>query len=277
MQMRHLQTPMTSQARKLAAALTALAASIQAIPVPGYAHTLILGGLLIAGIEGAIRRSRITTSTPDTGLEIPAVDGANQKASSMKINQAGLNFIGGWEGIVLHPYNDSAGNATIGIGHLIHTGPVTQADLTRYQDFTAVDAYRLLAQDVRTAEDAVRQALGDTQTTQNQWNACVDITYNCGPGPIQETAHLIKAGNWNAATERWQAWDHAGGTIVSGLQRRRAADRELALTTTPQHAWEQQLTHLATTMPDTLRTPRARLQLSRLRTTIHQRVQATDG
>jgi lysozyme len=195
----------------------------------------------------------------------------------MKVDQAGLQFTAGWEGLLLHPYNDSAGNATIGIGHLIHMGPVTQADIGRYQGFTIEDAYQLLAQDIRTAEDAVRQALGDTQVTQDQWNASVDIVYNCGPGPINETAALIKAGNWVAATERWQAWDHAGGVIVAGLQRRRAAERQLALTTTPQHAWEQQLTRLAINMPDSLRTPRARLQLSRLRATIHQRVQTTGG
>lgn len=195
----------------------------------------------------------------------------------MKVNQAGLQFIAGWEGLLLHPYNDSANNATIGIGHLIHYGPVTQADIDHYQGFTVKDAYQLLAQDIRTAEDAVRQALGDIPVTQDQWNACVDIAYNCGAGPIQETAALIKAGNWAAATERWQAWDHAGGTIVPGLQRRRAAERQLALTTSPQHAWELKLTQLATTMPDSLRTPRARLQLSRLRATIHQRIQATGG
>ena len=195
----------------------------------------------------------------------------------MKVNQAGLQFTAGWEGLLLHPYNDSAGNATIGIGHLIHYGPVTQADIDRYQGFTVKDAYQLLAQDIRTAEDAVRQALGDTPITQDQYNASVDIVYNCGIDAINETAALIKAGNWAAATERWQAWDHAGGIILAGLQRRRAAERTLALTSSPQHTWEQKLTQLAITMPDTLRTPRARLQLSRLRATVHQRVQATGG
>jgi lysozyme len=196
---------------------------------------------------------------------------------TMKINQAGLDFIRGWEGLLMHPYNDSANNATIGIGHLIHTGPVTPADEARYRNFTLADAYQLLAQDVHTAETAVQQTLRGTEPTQNQYNAAVDIVYNCGPGPIQETAPLIKAGNWQAATERWQAWDHAGGVVVAGLQRRRAAERALALTTTPQHAWELQLTKLATTMPDTLRTPRARYQLARLRNTIHHRIQATGG
>lgn len=195
----------------------------------------------------------------------------------MKTSHAGLQFIERWEGLLLTPYNDSAGNATIGVGHLIHTGPVTQADIQRYHGFTIADAYKLLAQDVHTAETEVNQLLGNTQVTQDQYNACISLVYNCGPGPLRETTDLIHAGNWQAATERWQAWDHAGGQLLPGLQRRRAAERQLALTTSPAHAWEQQLTRLATTMPDTLRTPRAQHQLARLRATIHQRVQQTGG
>jgi GH24 family phage-related lysozyme (muramidase) len=46
----------------------------------------------------------------------------------MKIDAHGLHLIAGFEGFVDRPYNDSAGNATIGYGHLIHRGPVTLAD-----------------------------------------------------------------------------------------------------------------------------------------------------
>ena len=38
------------------------------------------------------------------------------------MSKAGEAFLAGWEGIVLHPYNDAVNNATIGIGHLIHYG-----------------------------------------------------------------------------------------------------------------------------------------------------------
>ena len=74
---------MTKQGRMLAATLTSLAAGIQATPVPGWAHVLILAGLLVAGAEGAAYRSRrIGSRRIQELMKIQRpVDGANTKAS----------------------------------------------------------------------------------------------------------------------------------------------------------------------------------------------------
>lgn len=64
----------------LAATLTAATAGIQATPVPGWAHVLILGGLLVAGIEGAIARGRRSATARSGQIPLRA-DRANTKAS----------------------------------------------------------------------------------------------------------------------------------------------------------------------------------------------------
>ena len=60
------------------------------------------------------------------------------------LSKAGAAFIGAFEGLRLTPYNDAAGHATVGYGHLLHYGPVTQHDLDKYRGFTTGEAVALL-------------------------------------------------------------------------------------------------------------------------------------
>jgi GH24 family phage-related lysozyme (muramidase) len=45
-----------------------------------------------------------------------------------QLSVRGAHFIDRFEGWRDTPYNNAANNATIGFGHLIHTGPVTAHD-----------------------------------------------------------------------------------------------------------------------------------------------------
>jgi len=45
-----------------------------------------------------------------------------------RISSDGLDLICHYEGMRLEPYNCPAGHATIGYGHLLHKGPVTDED-----------------------------------------------------------------------------------------------------------------------------------------------------
>jgi lysozyme len=168
-----------------------------------------------------------------------------------RLSDEGAAFIAGWEGEVLHPYNDPY-NATIGVGHLIHLGPVTAADTRRYRGFTRQDARALLKGDVGDAEDAIREHI-HSALNQNEWDAVVDLVFNCGPGVLDgSVGELINEGRFAAAGEAMQAWCHAGGVTLEGLVRRRAGDRELLLRPVPayipadEQRWEHeydQLTH----------------------------------
>jgi GH24 family phage-related lysozyme (muramidase) len=62
-----------------------------------------------------------------------------------RLSKKGAAFIGRFEGLRLKPYNDPVGNATVGYGHLIHHGPVTELDLKHYLGLTQAGAEELLA------------------------------------------------------------------------------------------------------------------------------------
>lgn len=160
----------------------------------------------------------------------------------MKLSHNGERFLANWEGVVLHPYNDPANNATIGIGHLIHLGPVTPADVARYQRFRGVhghrnphafdleDAYVLLAQDVASFERDLADYI-HVPLDQNQTDATIDLIYNCGALPLASSfGELLNAKNYADAADDMLTWCHAGGQVLQGLLDRRRAERALFLT-----------------------------------------------
>lgn len=161
--------------------------------------------------------------------------------ADMRLSLDGERFIAGFEGVVLHPYDDGGpgiGNATIGIGHLIHLGVFTQADVDRYRGFTLADAYALLGQDVASTEASIRDAI-TRSLNQNEWDALVSLVFNTGPGVLAAgIAADINAGEMVAAANAWQAWCHANGQVLAGLVRRRQAERALFLTPPPAPAWQ---------------------------------------
>ena len=145
----------------------------------------------------------------------------------MRISAQGIKQLVSEEGLRLEPYNDSAGHATVGIGHLIHFGPVTQADVSRFQGFTEAGAIALLAQDLRPreqfVEDAVTVALG-----QNEFDALVSLVFNIGTGAFAKSTVLrqLNAGARQAAADAFLLWVKGG----AGLADRRRRERELFLT-----------------------------------------------
>jgi lysozyme len=145
----------------------------------------------------------------------------------MRMSAPGLQRLVTEEGLRLDPYNDSAGHATIGIGHLIHFGPVTQADVNRFDGFTEQGAVALLAQDVRPRErfvdDAVTVALG-----QNEFDALVSLVFNIGTGAFSSSTVLrrLNAGERRAAADAFLLFVVGG----AGLANRRRRERELFLT-----------------------------------------------
>jgi lysozyme len=137
----------------------------------------------------------------------------------------GLSLTEGFEGLSLNAYQDQVGVWTIGYGH---TGPDVTSGLTITQD----QAQDLLAQDVASAAAFVNNAVTVT-LGQNEFDALVDFVFNLGAGAFRSSTLLrnLNAGNYAAAANQFDAWDHAGGTVVAGLLRRRQS--ETALFNTP--------------------------------------------
>jgi lysozyme len=141
-----------------------------------------------------------------------------------KTNQAGLNLIKSFEGLYLHSYYDSVHVITIGWGH-------TGKDVHPGQVITQAQAESLLAADLAGSEQAV-QHLVKVQLTPNQFAALVSLVFNVGPGCLHGTrlAAAVNGQRWAEAADDFLAWDHAGGRVLTGLTRRRQAERELFLT-----------------------------------------------
>jgi lysozyme len=153
----------------------------------------------------------------------------------MKISNNGLNLIKTYEGLELTAYPDpGTGGApwTIGYGH---TGPEVHAGLV----WTQQQAEQALASDVAQFERDVT-GLVKVQINQNQFDALVSFAYNCGSDidadDIAEglgDSTLLKklnAGDYDGAANEFPKWNRSGGKVMSGLTKRRNAERSLFLT-----------------------------------------------
>jgi len=109
---------------------------------------------------------------------------------------------------------------TIGWGA---TGPGIGPGTVWTQD--ACDA-RLEADLERYARQVVN-ALGDAPTSQRQFDALVSFHYNTGAIARATLMRKHKAGDFEGAAREFDRWCYAGGRVMKGLARRRAAEAAL--------------------------------------------------
>lgn len=119
------------------------------------------------------------------------------------------------EGVRRFAYNDSAGHATFGVGHLIHLGPVTDADRRRWGtpqrplSMKVVDT--VLARDLAKYERAVRDTFAGSplHPTHSMFDALVSLCFNIGTGGFTTStvAKHLKTGNRLAAADAIMLWD----------------------------------------------------------------------
>jgi lysozyme len=120
-----------------------------------------------------------------------------------------------------HPYICPAGYWTIGYGHLCKPDhpPITEDESEIY-----------MAQDLRTALAATLRYCPVLATEpEGRLAAIVDFTFNLGAGALESSTLLKKlnAGDYAGAQAEFGKWVHAGGEVLPGLVRRRAAEAEL--------------------------------------------------
>lgn len=141
----------------------------------------------------------------------------------MKTNDAGIELIKKFEGLYLKAYQDPIGIWTIGYGH---TGGVKAG-----QKITAAEAEALLRVDLLTAEGDVAR-LVKVPLTPNQHAALVSFAFNLGGGNLAKSTLLkrLNAKDYLGAANEFPKWNKAGGKILSGLVKRRAAEQRLFLT-----------------------------------------------
>jgi lysozyme len=131
-----------------------------------------------------------------------------------------FNLIREFEGCKLRSYQDSVGVWTIGWGH-------TQ-DVQEGQTILQEQADALLEQDAQAACSGMNELVKVT-LTQNQVDALTSWTYNLGIGNLKESTllRLLNLGQYDQVPEQMQKWVYAGGEVLPGLVKRRAAEAAL--------------------------------------------------
>jgi GH24 family phage-related lysozyme (muramidase) len=145
-------------------------------------------------------------------------------------SQCGIAFIAFHEDIDKPFYplmEDPAGNCQVGIGHWLHKGPCTAADRANWgKGLTKEDAQKLLAEDVKKAEDIVKGCV-KVALTQAQFDALVSLAYNLGRIPDDVLA-AVNAGDFEKAGELMEKYVYGNdGVYYQGLAKRRADEHNL--------------------------------------------------
>ena len=133
-----------------------------------------------------------------------------------------IDFIKGWETCELTPYQDVAGYWTCGWGHLL------DADEPR-EKWTQERADTQFEFDLALrAADPVRKHV-KVGLAQCQFDALVSFTFNVGAARLRDSTLLVylNRGHFALASAEFPKWRMAGGRVVNGLVKRRAAERAI--------------------------------------------------
>jgi lysozyme len=150
---------------------------------------------------------------------------------TLTISPAGLKLIQSFEGCEkkagrgkFRAYTCPAGVLTIGWGHTLAAGRAFDRDTV----WTAAECDRVLREDLEKFEEGVRAAV-KVALDQSQFDALVSFAYNCGLGNLKSSTLLRKLNrrDFAGAAREFAKWNKAGGRVLTGLTRRRAAEATL--------------------------------------------------
>lgn len=143
------------------------------------------------------------------------------------VGERGIKLMHAFEGCRLEAYPDPGSRDghpwTIGWGS---TGPGIGPGVK----WTQAQADERFTKDVNEKYGAaVDKMLGDSPTTQSQFDALTSLAYNIGIGALQKSTVLRKhkAGDFAGAAEAFLMWNKNDGKVMRGLVRRRLAEADL--------------------------------------------------
>lgn len=148
----------------------------------------------------------------------------------MKTSQKAIQLLKEFEAFCGEPYNDEAGNATIGYGHLMHIGPVTEEE--KSIRWTVEQADKQFLSDLISYEEALTKAL-KIKVNQNQFDSLICWVYNCGVGAMFASSWLkaINRGEYEKVPTFMKLWNKVrnGSRLVpsNGLINRREKEANL--------------------------------------------------
>ena len=134
-------------------------------------------------------------------------------------------FVAGFEGLFTKAYKDPVGVTTICYGITNHDRPVKMGD-----QYSKEECIQFLKDDLikykRMVDNCIKVEMPPHRTA-----AMVSFTYNVGQGALckSSVARKINAGNVKGGCDALLLYNKAGGRVFRGLERRRAAERQLCL------------------------------------------------
>lgn len=142
---------------------------------------------------------------------------------AMTTGKKGVTLIKFFEGFRAQAYYDAVGVPTIGYG--------TTASVKMGQKITEAQGEAFLQADLRKFEAGVSK-LVKVPLTQEQFDALVAFTYNLGLGNFQSSTLLkvLNQGRYDLVPDQMMRWNKAGGKVLNGLTKRRAAEGTLFAT-----------------------------------------------
>lgn len=143
--------------------------------------------------------------------------------NKLTTSPSGLKLIETFESFAPTVYTCPAGKPTIGFGHVIRKNERFTPPITLDQ------ARRLMASDVKPIELYLNAVLPGV--AQYEFDALVSFCFNVGIGAFDRSTlrRRIKQGNKYGAAAEFARWNRGGGKVLSGLIRRRNAERAMFL------------------------------------------------
>ena len=150
------------------------------------------------------------------------------------INDATIALIREFEGLRLDAYKDSVGVVTIGYGTTAMAGVGIKPQLG--MKITEAEAEMYLRRGLEKFAAQIKPLI-TAPINDNEFGAFLSLAYNIGPGAFAKSTALrqFNAGHKAHAAEAILLFNKAGGKVLKGLQRRRAAEKALFLTPVAQH------------------------------------------
>lgn len=190
--------------------------------------------------NGATVSAPTAASSPTPPLAVPqtnptpeSVHGAasERKARDWTLSDEGIRFIATLEsgvingsykgmpvtdGMILQVYNDSKGNPTVGLGHLV----VPSDHLTVGETISVQRARDLAKHDLSVSESALNRRIR-VPLKQNEYDALVSIAFNAGSGTgIARLVDRVNEGDYAALPNYIQSYRSRGIEWRRGLESR---------------------------------------------------------
>ena len=155
----------------------------------------------------------------------------------MITGEKGIQLIKHFEGCHLKPYLCPALLWTVGYGHVLYPEqnrlPLAQRKsynlkIEHFRNWEQSEVDALLKQDLQRFERGVLRYI-TVPLKQNEFDALVSFSFNLGLGTLQRSSirSKLNRGDKEGAIETLLKYCRAGGKILRGLERRRAAEADL--------------------------------------------------